>query len=274
MYKMPLFDTHAHYDHPRFEQKGPQLVKTLIENRVLNGVVIPAITYESNYNRKNFPEHEFPTVYFAAGLHPKHAANRSVWTDVEKAEFETHFLIDKRTVAVKTGLDFSIQLSEQQKIRQVCYFEDLIDLANKHSLPLVLHIRASAETAVEILKEKPLTVEAVVHCFTYDYATAKELMSVGVTRFGIGGMLTRDGMDSLRECVQKLTLTSLLLETDAPFVKPKGFMDYANTSESLVTTANLIADLKGLDARASMGVLQSNAYDFYRLNQEFPECEG
>ena len=85
MKKVPLFDTHAHYDHPLFENKGPQIVRELFEKEIINGVVIPAISFESNYlGRERFPEQEFSYVYFAAGLHPKAAAIRRVWTDSEK----------------------------------------------------------------------------------------------------------------------------------------------------------------------------------------------
>ena len=104
-----------------------------------------------------------------------------------------------------------------------------------------------------------------MHCYTYDYMTAEKMMSVGITRFGIGGMITRDGMDYLRDCVQKLPLSSILIETDSPFVKPKGYQGRLNTSETLMNTVEIISELKGISVSNVIEAVQKNAYDFYRI---------
>lgn len=260
-----LFDTHAHYDHPLFKGKGPELVSELFDRNVINGAVIPAITFESNFNREMFPADNFPQVYFAAGIHPKCATNEAWWDDKKRADFET-LAEDPRTVAIKTGLDFyKTKLSDGQKAHQIRFFNYMINLANDRRLPLVLHIRDAAAEAIEVIRQNPLSVEAVAHCYTYDAATAQEMMSVGINRFGIGGMLTRTGMDGLRECVKELPLSAILLETDAPFVKPKDFDGEVNTSENLTEIAGLIAELKGIAVDEVVQAVQKNAMEFYGI---------
>ena len=264
MEKRPLFDTHAHYDHPLFGGLGPEIVRSLHEKEILNGVVIPPIEYESNFHRYLFPEAEFPYVYFAAGLHPKCATNEP-WWDKEKQEEFASLLEDPRTVAVKTGLDFfKTKLTEGQKAHQIRFFRFLIDQANRRELPLVLHIRNAAEEAIEVLKTVEIKVPAVVHCFSYDWDVARRLMEVGVTHFGIGGMLTRKEMAPLRECVKKLQISAILLETDAPFVRPEGFVGEVNTSETLMAVVEVIAKLKSLSFEEVIVSVQHNAVDFYR----------
>lgn len=236
-----LFDTHAHYDHPWFED-GAAVVRQLYQDGVINGVVIPAIRYESNYHREMFPAEEFPYVYFAPGLHPKHATNEVWWDATKRAEFEA-LLQDPRTVALKTGLDFAKEkLTDAQKEHQTRFFKYFIRLANERKLPLVLHVRDAAWEAIEMLRGNPIQVEAVVHCFCYDLAVAREMMQVGVTRFGIGGKLTKEDMGDLRLCVKELPMSAILLETDAPFVKPEGYEEKLNTSVTMMGTARLIAE--------------------------------
>ena len=264
-----LFDTHAHYDHRLFQKEGqligPQILLDLFEREIINGVVIPAISYETNFHRDQFPADIFPHVYFAAGLHPKCATNESRWTGSKQEEF-THLLQDPRTAAVKTGLDFCKKnMSEGHKAHQCSFFEYMIDQANEAGLPLVLHVREAEDKMLEILQKKTLHVEAEVHCFTKGIKMAEALMDAGVTRFGIGGMLTRDGMDGLRECVKELPLPAILIETDAPFVRPKGYTEAYNTSETLMGTIRVIAELKGLPVRKVVDAVEQNASEFFAL---------
>ena len=139
-------------------------------------------------------------------------------------------------------------------------------------LPLILHIRDAGLQApihmVKILQESSLKVETVAHCFTYDYDIARMMLDSGtVTRFGIGAMIEREEMDGLREAVKKIPLESILLETDAPFVKPKGFEGTVNTSESLIQTVGKIAELRDMTIDELIPVLNKNAIDFYKLPQ-------
>jgi len=217
--KCCLFDTHAHYDHSLYAGQGPQIVRRLFENYVVDGIVIPAITYNSNFNRSMFPDELFPYVFFAAGLHPKCATNEEWWPDSKKEEFEV-ILSDTRTVAIKTGLDFSNKkLSNGQKEHQIKFFRYLIRRANDKGLPLVLHVRDAAGEAIRVLTEEGLKIEAGAHCYTHNKEVAESILEVGITRFGIGGMLTREGMDPLKECVRDLPISKFLIETDAPFVR-------------------------------------------------------
>ena len=261
--KYCLFDTHAHYDHPLFEGNGPEIARHLFEEGTVDGIVIPAITYESNFNRDKFPEERFPRVFFAAGLHPKCAVNEAWWSEEKRADFEC-ILSNHRTVAVKTGLDFcKKKLTESQKEHQKRFFRLMIGYANEARLPLVLHIRDSAEEVIEVLKEEKLSVKAVAHCYTYDKTVADKMIEVGITHFGIGGMITRDDMEPLCKCVEELPIESILLETDAPFVKPVGYEGNLNTSGTLEMVVEKIATIKNLPIQETVTALQCNAYAFF-----------
>ena len=141
----------------------------------------------------------------------------------------------------------------------------MIDLANRKGLPLILHVRNAAEEIIEIVNENPLNVNAVVHCFTYGTDIAQSMKSVGITKFGIGGMITRDNMDGLRKCVKEMPLSDILLESDAPFVKPKGFNEKINTSKTLIDVAANIAELKGLSVSEVVQATNHNTMSFLSL---------
>ncbi len=262
------FDTHAHYDHPLFAGLGPKIVRGLLAQG-LSKVVIPAITFDSNFTaREEFLAGEFPDVFFAAGLHPKCATNEEDWSSEKKSAFES-LLRDGRTVAVKSGLDYSKKkLQDAQKERQVRFFQMMIDYANGSRLPMVLHIREAVESAVLVMTQRAIENGAVAHCFTYDYDTARQLQGCGVTYFGIGGAVTREGMDELRECVAYLPLECLLLETDAPFVKPEGWEERLNDSRAIIPVAGKIAKLKSIPVEEVLRVCNMNASRFYGVTYD------
>lgn len=260
-----LFETHAHYDHALFEGHGPKILRELLDDTI-DGCVIPAISYESNFNRTMFPFEQFSNVFFAAGLHPKISINEPFWNRDRKRKFE-EIVDDYRTVAVKTGLDFSkLKLTRAQKEHQVRFFKYLIDIANKKQLPLILHLRNSVYEAIKVLYDNPIRVEAVVHCFVYDYKAAEMLINAGVTRFGINSMIEREEMDELRAAVKKISMERLLVETDAPFIKPDGFAGNFNTSKSLIRTVEKISEIKQISIEDTVRELQNNAREFYGLS--------
>lgn len=259
------FDSHAHYDHALFDGQGAVLLQQLFDEGLLCGAVIPAISYDTNFHREMFPSERFPQVYYAPGLHPKYALNTPAWTKKERSAFMT-LLEQPNTVAVKTGLDFHHPpYTAGQKRHEADFFRLFIRIANEKNLPLVLHIRDAAEETIEVLTETPLQVPAVAHCATFDADTTKRLMAAGITHFGIGGKVTQDAYTDLQEAVRWLPMEAILLETDAPFVKPKGWTESVNTSAALPQIAHIIADLKGLSPEEVAQRTKDNALAFFGL---------
>ena len=186
--KMRYIDSHIHLDHRRYEGLGREILRECVETSRIDRVVIPAIEWDSNRGMRDmFPDSEFGKyVFFAAGIHPKRINSDSTWTKEKKQQFEM-WLADERTVAVKTGLDFSnTHLQDNQKEHQKEFMRMMIDYAagrianTERGLPVVFHVRDAAEEAVEVLRDHPAGTGAEIHCFTFDYDTACKFMDAGV----------------------------------------------------------------------------------------------
>ena len=91
-------------------------------------------------------------------------------------------------------------------------------------------------------------------------------MDAGVNYFGIGGAVTKDGFDELREGVKNIPLSSILLETDAPFQKPKDFQGKLNDSSSLLQIAREIGRIKGIPEEEVIRATYQNAMSFFRIS--------
>lgn len=94
-----------------------------------------------------------------------------------------------------------------------------------------------------ILKEYEGKLCGVIHCFRGDYRTAFEYIENGFY-IGIGGALTYAENYKLRDAIMRLPLEKILLETDAPYVRPSGWQHRRNNSLSLSYVAEEIARLK------------------------------
>lgn len=262
---MKYFESHAHPDHPLIEDKNKYVQE--MRNSEIEKMIIAPITYESNYSSLElFPEAEYPDIYFAKGLHPKYTMNTAMWSKKQIQEFR-ELLLNHRVVALKTGLDLCKKKVQDQQIqRQYEFLKLFMLLAGEYKKPLVLHIREAADEAIQFLSENPLAVPAEVHCFTYNKEVMQKFIDVGITFFGIGGMVTRSENVELQEAVMMMPLEMILLESDAPFVKVEGEKEKINTStRALPAVASKIAELKGIDVEEVVEATYRNACRFFGI---------
>lgn len=92
-----LIDTHAHYDHKRFDCGRYSLLEEIVSSGV-GKVVNPAIAFDSNYVMRKFFD-GFPWIYYAVGIHPNCLGEENAEQDT-KWETELRELAeDSKTVA-------------------------------------------------------------------------------------------------------------------------------------------------------------------------------
>ncbi len=261
-----MIDSHAHYDYIKFDGDR-DLILNACKEAGIDFIINPAITMESNDDmRKKLKE--YPWIYYAIGLHPKRLGE---W-DNEKNHMWRQTLMrcveDPKVIAIgEAGLDYSYELTEIQKIQQKYWFRCLLDLAEIKDLPLILHIRDAHEDAISILREYPLKQSGVVHCFAGDLETACIYVEELGLYLGIGGKVTYPTEEALREAVEHIPLERILLETDAPFVKPKDCKGKRNTSLNLPEVVKAIAQLKGISEEKVVEVTTKNVQNLFGIGK-------
>lgn len=251
-----MFDSHVHYDHKRFDNGRDELLQKMHENG-LEFCLNAAIGFDSNERMMKLFE-KYPWIYFAVGIHPN-AVEAGKENDERYSKQLSEWMKMERVKAIgETGLDYYRleQAAENDatfdlgngKERQKEWFRKLLSMAKESGLPLILHVRGDVhEEVFHILDEcKFEGMRGVIHCFHGSFELANEYLKRGFL-IGIGGMITRQGMDEFREAVKKIPLEQILLETDSPFVRPEGMEGKRNTSESLSVIAEEIARIKGED---------------------------
>lgn len=157
---------------------------------------------------------------YALGIHPLCVAQAQ---DADLAALDAHLLRyrdDPRLVAVgEIGLDYFVPelLASPLRERQEYFYLAQLKLARKHDLPVLLHVRRSADRVLKGLRD--IGGHGIAHAFNGSEQQAQAFVALGF-KLGFGGALTYERALQLRRLAASLPLASLVLETDAPDMPP------------------------------------------------------
>ncbi len=204
-------------------------------------------------------------VYGTAGIHP-HAADHGSMAQVER--IREILLENPKILAVgETGLDYDRMYSAKEN--QIYYFEALLEVAKELKKPLFLHQRDAAEDFISCFKGKEeLCENGVVHCFTDDKETLQKLLDMGFY-IGITGWICDERRGKLlQEAVSILPLDRVMIETDAPYLTPRGFgLPRTNVPNNITYVAETLAHYMGVDVEELKEAAKRNTEKFFRINR-------
>ena len=211
-------DTHCHLDAPEFATDRAQVCRRARAAGV-DQLVLPAVR-AADFTSVRELAHEFGLVY-ALGLHPLEVQQLDELqvdeglTALARA-LQTH-AGDPRLVAVgEIGLDFWVPQARREH-QQRAYWAQL-KLARQHALPVLLHVRRSADALLQGLRRMPV-VGGIAHAFNGSEQQAQTFVRLGFA-LGFGGTLTQARSAQIRRLAATLPDTALVLETDAPDIPP------------------------------------------------------
>lgn len=174
----------------------------------------------------------------SVGIHPHEAAK---YDNLPVLELEN--LLDSRKVVAigEVGLDYYYEHSP--KPEQIKLLEMFLDLAVKHNLPVIFHVREAYDDFWPIL-DNFKSIRGILHSFT----ASKDILEQGLSRnlyIGLNGIMTFTKDDDQLEVAKMVPLDKLVLETDAPYLTPKPFRGKVCKPEHVVHTAEFLAVLRG-----------------------------
>jgi TatD DNase family protein len=129
-------------------------------------------------------------------------------------------------------------------LRQEAFFTAQLELARRHGLPVILHVRRAQDAVLAALR-RTRVAGGFAHAFNGSFHQAKAFIELGF-KLGFGGAMTFDGSRRIRRLAAELPLDAIVLETDAPDMPPAWARGERNVPENLLRIAEVLAGLRGL----------------------------
>jgi TatD DNase family protein len=265
-------DTHCHLDAPEFgpDHRLALQARALARQHGVGRCVIPAVMRQ-NLDTVRLLAHQLGDVY-ALGIHPLYVPQaQDEDLDALDAALTEH-RTDPRLVAVgEIGLDFFVPAlcEPAMRERQQRFYRAQLRLARKHGLPVILHVRRSADVLLKHLRELP-TGGGIAHAFNGSAKQARAFTDLGFA-LGFGGAATFEPAKRLRALAAEMPLSALVLETDAPDIPPHwlyataaeregGKVQGLNTPAELPRIGEVIAGLRGISPDELAAATTANAH--------------
>ena len=245
----PWIDSHCHLDASEFDADR----QAVIDRARAAGVamlVLPAVEV-ANFETVRGLAHEAGLSY-ALGIHPLFV-ERADDTDLERlAQALQAHREDPRLVAVgEIGLDHFVPGLDLQ--RQERFYAAQLKLAREHALPVIVHVRRSADALLKQLRRIEVP-GGIAHAFNGSDAQAAQFVARGF-RLGFGGAMTFERALRIRHLAATVGEAVPVLETDAPDIPPQWLYVKAelratrprarNEPSQLPRIAQTLAELRG-----------------------------
>lgn len=268
-------DTHCHLDAPEFGLEVAQVRARAAAAQVVH-CVLPAVEV-ANFEAVRALAHAGGDSY-ALGIHPLYVAKA---LDADLGALDACLLRyrdDPRLVAVgEIGLDFFVPelCLGLLRARQTHFYLEQLRLARKHGLPVILHVRKSADQLLKGLRSvagpSGAPWQGIAHAFNGSEQQAQAFLGLGL-KLGFGGALTYERAMQLRRLAANLPLDAIVMETDSPDMPPHwvyktavqraaGESQGRNEPAELPRIGDELAGLRGVAVEALAAATTRNAFN-------------
>ena len=251
-----LTDTHAHYDDDAFDEDRYDLLDRLFGESV-NKIVTVGCSYDRWQPTIALAE-RYGNMYAALGIHPEDIYDLPADYLRQLEELSGH---PKVKALGEMGLDYHYENYDRE--RQIKVFREQLMLADKLSMPVIIHSRDATADTLEILHDlRPK--KAVMHCFSGSAETAREILDLGLY-ISFTGVITFKNARRAAEACAEVPPDRLMLETDCPYMAPVPYRGQRCDSSMIRSSAGKIGEIKGLTADEIIKICNENADRFFGM---------
>lgn len=265
------FDAHSHLNFPQYDKDREKVVRRMRDEDVWTITVgTSAQTSKEAVDLARGHEHLFATI----GVHPTDAAE-----GFDDVCFNS-LVSNSKVVAVgECGLDY-FRLGDElskEKETQRSVFEQHIDFALKHDMPIMFHLRPSKgtmdayEDALDMLggysRSHRNGIRGNSHFFVGDVDVARGFLDLGITLSFDGPITFTREYD---EVVRFVPIDMIIAETDAPFAAPEPYRGKRNEPVYVKRIVEAMSKIRGGDFEALRTALVDNVFRMFKIPGPWP----
>ncbi|NPA79772.1 MAG: TatD family hydrolase [Thermotogae bacterium] len=252
-----MTDTHSHLNDPKLMRSLDEVVRRAKEWGVgrinVVGYDIPSSERAIDIARR------YDGVYAVVGLHPYEAERYDEGT---LARLETLLGLPEVVAVGEIGLDYYRGPDDRKAQREL--FIAQISLAERYSLPVVLHVRDAFEDTLAIVGDFP-NVPFVFHSFSGDARMLERVVAEANRYVSFSGMITFLG--HVRAAARISPRERTFVETDAPYLAPVPKRGRRNEPAYVKFVLEALADLWNVDFAEAEALTDGNALRFFRFGE-------
>lgn len=250
-------DTHSHIFNEAFNDDLNEVIDRIISSNI-HKILLVGFSKDTNLQALDLAS-KYNFIYPTVGYHPSEA-NEINENDLV---FLENLILNNKVYAIgECGLDYYWVKDNKDKQKEL--FIKQIELAKKYNKAVVVHSRDSIEDTYDIVKEYN-EVKFIIHCFSSSLEMANKFIKLGC-KLGIGGVLTFKNSKKLKEVVENIDISYLLLETDSPYLTPEPYRGKKNEPYNIIYVAEEIAKIKNISLEEVLKITTKNAISQFDLN--------
>ncbi|MBI2380436.1 MAG: TatD family hydrolase [Gammaproteobacteria bacterium] len=252
-----LIDSHCHIDFPVFEPDREAIIAQA-KLAGLRGMVVPG-TVASGWPTLVRLAMTHRELWPALGLHPMFMAEHK---EAHLHELEKVLGFSKPVAIGEIGLDKQVEHGDYH--HQEHFFKAQLAIAKLVRLPVLLHVRKTHDEVLHHLRFAKHETGGIVHAFNGSEQQAQQYIDLGF-KLGFGGAITFPRALKLQRLAGVLPASALVLETDAPDMKPEFETSERNTPLNLPRILEFIAHLRQDEPAALAKQTTQNVRDVLHL---------
>jgi TatD DNase family protein len=235
-------DSHCHLDAAEFDADRDQVVERA-RTAGVQAMLVPAVEVNTFDRVRDIARHY--GFGYTLGIHPLYVAGAQE-SDLERLSEQVRTAqTDPNFVGIgEIGLDF--HEGAPDAAQQEHFYQAQLRLARAWSLPVVLHVRRSADRLLKYLRRIEVP-GGIAHAYNGSEHQASEFIACGF-RLGFGGSATFNGSLRIRRHAVEVPESTIVLETDAPDIAPQWLHAQAgrprNEPAELARIGTVIAQLR------------------------------
>lgn len=252
---MRLIDTHCHLDDESFAHDLGEVLEASRKAGVVAWIIVGFAP--SRWDTAIEMSNRIPGLSHMLGVHPGSAED---WTAASGERLQ-RLLVDSSARAVgEIGLDFFRDNAPFDVQRKALL--DQLAIARELDLPVVFHMRDAEDEMLDVLSSEPTLPRMVFHSFDGSERLTRFILEHDAV-IGVGGLATRQKSAPLREQLRSIPLSSMILETDSPYLVPARQKDRRNVPAHVLTVASFLGDFLDVPVEEVAATTSSTAEEIF-----------